>query len=120
MNVDLAECTKWKEMYAKVLRAPTWKTQVTPNARHSLDCDPNKFHFSMSNDELVFAVITVKSYPIRLAFQLIQALQQEFVPKFAHKALSCREVGTEIACISNDSLLTIVSHSTDSTKNVRA
>ncbi|CCI47368.1 unnamed protein product [Albugo candida] len=98
MNVDLAECTKWKEMYAKVLRAPTWKTQVTPNARHSLDCDPNKFHFSMSNDELVFAVITVKSYPIRLAFQLIQTLQQEFVPKFATKALSCREHGLDKEC----------------------
>lgn len=89
---DLAELGVFKEMLAKVIRAPTWKTQVAPNGRHSLECDPNKFHFTMDNDELVFAAITAKDYPIRLAFQMIAAVQQEIVPKFGSKALTCREV----------------------------
>ncbi|GMF35906.1 unnamed protein product [Phytophthora fragariaefolia] len=88
-----AELNTFKEMLGKVIRAPTWKTQVTPNGRHSLECDPNKFHFTMNNDELVFAAITAKDYPIRLAFQMISAVQQEVVPKFGSKALTCREVG---------------------------
>jgi hypothetical protein len=87
-----AEMNVFKEMLSKVIRAPTWKTQVTPNGRHSLECDPNKFHFTMNNDELVFAAITAKDYPIRLAFQMISAVQQEIVPKFGAKALTCREV----------------------------
>ncbi|GMF33758.1 unnamed protein product [Phytophthora lilii] len=87
-----AEMNVFKEMLGKVIRAPTWKTQVTPNGRHSLECDPNKFHFTMNNDELVFAAITAKDYPIRLAFQLISTVQQEVVPKFGSKALTCREV----------------------------
>lgn len=90
--VDVAELGVYKEMLAKVIRAPTWKAQVAPNGRHSLECDPNKFHFTMDNDELVFAAITAKDYPIRLAFQMIAAVQQEVVPKFGSKALTCREV----------------------------
>ncbi|RLN32136.1 hypothetical protein BBJ28_00007062 [Nothophytophthora sp. Chile5] len=88
----------FKEMLAKVIRAPTWKSQVTPNGRHSLECDPNKFHFTMDNDELVFAAITAKDYPIRLAFQMIAAVQQEIVPKFGSKALTCREGGLDKDC----------------------
>lgn len=91
-QVDMNELTVYKEMLSKVIRAPTWKSQVTPNGRHSLECDPNKFHFTMDNDELVFAAITAKDYPIRLAFQMIAAVQQEIVPKFGSKALTCREV----------------------------
>ncbi|RLN53850.1 hypothetical protein BBJ28_00015002 [Nothophytophthora sp. Chile5] len=91
-GADGGDLVVFKEMLAKVIRAPTWKTQVTPNGRHSLECDPNKFHFTMDNDELVFAAITSKDYPIRLAFQMIAAVQQEIVPKFGSKALTCREV----------------------------
>lgn len=91
-QVDMNELNVYKEMLSKVIRAPTWKTQVTPNGRHSLECDPNKFHFTMDNDELVFAAITAKDYPIRLAFQMIAAVQQEIVPKFGSKALTCKEV----------------------------
>ncbi|CEG38537.1 vesicle-associated membrane protein 7b [Plasmopara halstedii] len=88
----------FREMLSKVIRAPTWKTQVTPNGRHSLDCDPNKFHFTMNNDELVFAAITSKDYPIRLAFQMISAIQTEIIPKFGSKALTCRENGLDKDC----------------------
>jgi hypothetical protein len=91
-NVDMAELNTFREMLSKVIRTPTWKSQVTPNGRHSLECDPNKFHFTMDNDELVFAAITAKDYPIRLAFQMIAAVQQEVVPRFGAKALTCREV----------------------------
>ena len=91
-QIDLNELVVYKEMLAKVIRAPTWKSQVTPNGRHSLECDPNKFHFTMDNDELVFVAITAKDYPIRLAFQMIGAIQQEIVPKFGSKALTCKEV----------------------------
>ncbi|POM74188.1 VAMP synaptobrevin-like protein [Phytophthora palmivora] len=92
------EMNTFKEMLNKVIRAPTWKTQVTPNGRHSLECDPNKFHFTMNNDELVFAAITAKEYPIRLAFQMISAVQTEIVPKFGSKALTCRENGLDKDC----------------------
>ncbi|OWZ22388.1 hypothetical protein PHMEG_0002919 [Phytophthora megakarya] len=92
------EMSTFKEMLSKVIRAPTWKTQVTPNGRHSLECDPNKFHFTMNNDELVFAAITAKDYPIRLAFQMISAVQTEVVPKFGSKALTCRENGLDKDC----------------------
>lgn len=91
-QVNMNELSVYKEMLSKVIRAPTWKSQVTPNGRHSLECDPNKFHFTMDNDELVFAAITAKDYPIRLAFQMIAAVQQDIVPKFGSKALTCREV----------------------------
>ncbi|KAG2781258.1 hypothetical protein JG687_00001670 [Phytophthora cactorum] len=93
-----AEMNTFREMLSKVIRAPTWKTQVTPNGRHSLECDPNKFHFTMNNDELVFAAITAKDYPIRLAFQMISAVQTEIVPKFGSKALTCRESGLDKDC----------------------
>uniref|UniRef100_K3WAB1 V-SNARE coiled-coil homology domain-containing protein n=1 Tax=Globisporangium ultimum (strain ATCC 200006 / CBS 805.95 / DAOM BR144) TaxID=431595 RepID=K3WAB1_GLOUD len=98
-QVDMNELTVYKEMLSKVIRAPTWKSQVTPNGRHSLECDPNKFHFTMDNDELVFAAITAKDYPIRLAFQMIAAVQQEIVPKFGSKALTCRENGLDKDCM---------------------
>ncbi|EEY58324.1 uncharacterized protein PITG_00979 [Phytophthora infestans T30-4] len=93
-----AEMATFREMLSKVIRAPTWKTQVTPNGRHSLECDPNKFHFTMNNDELVFAAITAKDYPIRLAFQMISAVQTDVVPKFGSKALTCRENGLDKDC----------------------
>ncbi|DAZ99954.1 TPA: hypothetical protein N0F65_008761 [Lagenidium giganteum] len=96
---DLNELNQYREMLSKVIRAPTWKSQVTPNGRHSLECDPNKFHFTMDNDELVFAAITAKDYPIRLAFQMITAVQQEIVPKFGSKALTCRENGLDKDCM---------------------
>lgn len=98
-GVDMNELTVYKDMLSKVIRAPTWKTQVTPNGRHSLECDPNKFHFTMDNDELVFAAITTKDYPIRLAFQMISTVQQEIVPKFGSKALTCRENGLDKDCL---------------------
>lgn len=97
-TVDVKELTTYKEMLGKVIRAPTWKTQVSPNGRHSLECDTNKFHFTMDNDELVFAAITVKDYPIRLAFQMIAAMQQEIVPKLGSKALTCKENGLDRDC----------------------
>ncbi|TMW60243.1 hypothetical protein Poli38472_000285 [Pythium oligandrum] len=97
--LDMNELGAYKDMFSKVLRAPTWKSQVTPNGRHSLECDPNKFHFTMDNDELVFAAITTKDYPIRLAFQMIAAVQQDIVPKFGSKALTCRENGLDKDCM---------------------
>ncbi|KAJ0407644.1 hypothetical protein P43SY_010185 [Pythium insidiosum] len=113
-QVDLNELGVYKDMLSKVIRAPTWKSQVTPNGRHSLECDPNKFHFTMDNDELVFAAITVKDYPIRLAFQMIAAVQQEIVPKFGSKALTCRENGLDKDC--HKLLATIAATYDDRTK----
>lgn len=106
-QVDMNELVVYKEMFSKVIRAPTWKSQVTPNGRHSLECNPNKFHFTMDNDELVFAAITAKDYPIRLAFQMITNVQQEIVPKFGSKALTCREVSLAgaTACLDDGVLL---------------
>ncbi|KAI9907197.1 hypothetical protein PsorP6_016440 [Peronosclerospora sorghi] len=88
----------FNDMLRKVIQAPTWKSHVTPNGRHSLECDTNKCHFTMNNDELVFAAMTAKDYPIRLVFQLISAIQQAIVPKFGSKALTCREHGLEQDC----------------------
>jgi vesicle-associated membrane protein 7 len=108
------ELVVYKEMLSKVIRAPTWKTQVTPNGRHSLECDQNKFHFTMDNDELVFVAITAKDYPIRLAFQMIQTVQQEIIPKYGSKALTCKENGLDKDCMK--SLAAISTQYDDRTK----
>uniref|UniRef100_A0AAV1U7N5 Synaptobrevin-like protein n=1 Tax=Peronospora matthiolae TaxID=2874970 RepID=A0AAV1U7N5_9STRA len=86
-----ADLTLFKEMLSKVIRAPMWTSQVVPDGRNSLECDSNKFHFTMTNDELVFAAITCKEYPVRLAFQVINAVQRVVVSTYGSKALTCAE-----------------------------
>lgn len=98
-TVDMNEMTVYREMLSKVIRAPTWTSQVAPNGRHSLECDPNKFHFTMDKDELVYIVITAKEYPIRLAFQLLSTVQQDIRPNYGSKALTCKEDGLDRECI---------------------
>ncbi|CAK4077681.1 unnamed protein product [Aphanomyces euteiches] len=91
---DKEDAPKYIDMLSKVLRAPTWKQQVTPNSRHTLDCDPNKFHFTMDNDEIVYCAITAADYPIRLAFKLITAVQEE-ISKQGGKIAQAKENGLD-------------------------
>ncbi|RHY05369.1 hypothetical protein DYB36_001608 [Aphanomyces astaci] len=92
---DKEDSPKYVDMLSKVLRAPTWKQQVTPNSRHTLDCDPNKFHFTMDNDEMVYCAITAADYPIRLAFKLITAVQEEVSGKHGTKLAQAKENGLD-------------------------
>ncbi|RHY33476.1 hypothetical protein DYB32_001633 [Aphanomyces invadans] len=92
---DKEDAPKYIDMLSKVLRAPTWKQQVTSNSRHTLDCDPNKFHFTMDNDEIVYCAITAADYPIRLAFKLITAVQEEIGGKQAAKVAQAKENGLD-------------------------
>ncbi|RHY36671.1 hypothetical protein DYB25_001353 [Aphanomyces astaci] len=92
---DKEDSPKYVDMLSKVLRAPTWKQQVTPNSRHTLDCDPNKFHFTMDNDEMVYCAITAADYPIRLAFKLITAVQEEVSGKHGAKLAQAKENGLD-------------------------
>jgi hypothetical protein len=80
------------DMLSKVLRASTWSEQVLPDSRHTLECDPNKFHFTADNEDRVFIVIADMKYPVRVAFDLIQDLKNELVPKFGDKILTMQEV----------------------------
>jgi hypothetical protein len=79
-------------MLGKVLRASTWADQVKPDSRHTLECDPNKFHFTADSDDRVFIVIADMAYPVRVAFELIQDLKQTITPKYGDKVLSVQEV----------------------------
>ncbi|OQR99240.1 hypothetical protein ACHHYP_07153 [Achlya hypogyna] len=92
---DKEETPKYLDMLGKVLKAPTWKQQVTPNSRHTLDCEPNKFHFTMDNDEIVYCAITAADYPIRLAFKLITAVQEDVAAKFAAKIGPAKEASLD-------------------------
>jgi vesicle-associated membrane protein 7 len=95
---DKDDSAKYIDMLSKVLRAPTWKQQVTPNSRHTLDCEPNKFHFTMDNDEIVYCAITAADYPIRLAFKLITSVQEEMGSKWAAKLTTSKEGGLDKDC----------------------
>ncbi|KAF0687888.1 Aste57867_20380 [Aphanomyces stellatus] len=95
---DKDDAPKYIDMLNKVLRAPTWKQQVTPNSRHTLDCEPNKFHFTMDNDEMVYCAITAADYPIRLAFKLITAVQEEIGGKMGAKLTQAKEFGLDKDC----------------------
>ncbi|EQC38653.1 hypothetical protein SDRG_04350 [Saprolegnia diclina VS20] len=95
---DKEESPKYLDMLTKVLRAPTWKQQVAPNSRHTLDCEPNKFHFTMDNDEIVYVAITAADYPVRLAFKLLAAVQEEMTGKHAAKLPTVKEGGLDKEC----------------------
>jgi len=85
-------------MLGKVLRASTWADQVKPDSRHTLECDPNKFHFTADSDDRVFIVIADMAYPVRVAFELIQDLKQTITPKYGDKVLSVQEGGLDRDC----------------------
>lgn len=86
------------DMLGKVLRASTWADQVKPDSRHTLECDPNKFHFTADSDDRVFIVIADMAYPVRVAFELIQDLKQTITPKYGDKVLSVQEGGLDRDC----------------------
>ncbi|OQR95953.1 hypothetical protein THRCLA_07440 [Thraustotheca clavata] len=102
---DKEDAPKYVEMLTKVLRAPTWKQQVTPNSKHTLDCEPNKFHFTLDNDELVYCAITAADYPIRLAFKLIAAVQEEITSKYASKIMTAKDNGLDKDCAKSLSVI---------------
>ena len=91
-NPNDASKEQYFDMLSKVLRASTWSEQVLPDSRHTLECDPNKFHFTADNEDRVFIVIADMKYPVRVAFDLIQDLKNELVTKFGDKILTAQEV----------------------------
>jgi len=85
------------DMLGKVLRASTWADQVKPDSRHTLECDPNKFHFTADSGDRVFIVIADMAYPVRVAFELIQKLKQQMNP-YNDKVLTVQEGGLDGQC----------------------
>jgi len=89
---------EYYDMLGKVLRASTWADQVKPESRHTLECDPNKFHFQADSSDRVFIIIADMAYPVRVAFELIQELRSTITPQYGDKILSVPEGGLDSTC----------------------
>ncbi|EQC38652.1 hypothetical protein SDRG_04349 [Saprolegnia diclina VS20] len=106
---------RFTEVAAKVLSSPTWAKEVAPNSRHALAFDGLKLHFMLDSGNFVYFAVTAGDYPIRVAHQMINDMETQFVASFAAEALTLKKdqtVGSDCAKV----LATIAATYDDRTK----
>lgn len=77
----------------KVINSPDLSNKLTPGVRYRLTGDINAFNFLVDAKLRLYIVITVKSYPERIVFQMINELINQFLQDYSVTSLTCASNG---------------------------